>query len=94
MLVLHLKTTASVVSDETALSSRFSSEAILVDFQRPNLRFQRGPRYAQLGRGPRGSEHAPAAFFQGSLNHVHLFRLESSGELNLVSRSCRKRLLW
>jgi hypothetical protein len=36
-------------------------EPVLVDFQRFNLRFQRRPRYAQLGRGPRRSKHTPAA---------------------------------
>jgi hypothetical protein len=30
-------------------------EAILVDFQRPDLRFQRRPRYSQLDRGAGGS---------------------------------------
>jgi hypothetical protein len=64
--------------------SRLSPEAILVDFQRPNLRFQCGPRYAQLGRSPRGSEYLPAAFFQGGLNHFLLLRQESSGKLRLV----------
>jgi len=40
-----------------------SPEAILIDFQRLNLRFQRGPRDAQLGRSPLGSEYPPATFF-------------------------------
>ena len=82
MLVLHLQGTASVVSDEKALSSRLSSEAILVDFQRPNLRFQRGPRDAQLGRSPLGSEYPAATLFQGGLNHVLLLHQESARELS------------
>jgi hypothetical protein len=44
-------------------SFRRSPEAMLVDFQRPNLRFQRGPRDAQLGRSLLGSEYPAATFF-------------------------------
>src|SRR5258708_14411929 len=64
--------------DESS-SVRQSPKAILVDFQRPNLRFERGPRDAELGRSPLGSEYPAAAFFQGGLNHVLLLRQEFSG---------------
>src|SRR6266566_791422 len=67
---------------------RQSPEAVLIDFRRPNLRFQRGPRDAQLGRSPLGSEYPAATFFQGGLNHVLLLLLESSREINLVFRFC------
>ena len=40
---------------------RQSPEAILVNFQRLNLRFQGRPRYAQLSRSPDGSKHASTA---------------------------------
>src|ERR1700675_2813520 len=70
-------------------------EAILVDFQRTNLRFQRGSRYAQLGGRPVRSEYAAPAFLQGGLNHVLLLRHQSPRELNWVLGFCgRKRLLW
>jgi tetratricopeptide (TPR) repeat protein len=49
-----------------------SPKAILVDFQRPNLRFQCRPRYPQLDRSPRGSRYAPTGIFQSSPNHVLL----------------------
>src|SRR5260370_18584622 len=60
-----------------ASSSRLSPEPVLIDFQRPNLRFQRGPRDAQLGRSPRGSKYPTATFFQGGLDHVLLLHEES-----------------
>src|SRR5271154_1514688 len=74
-------------------SSRNSPEALLVDFQGSNLRFQRGSRYAQLGGRPGGSEHAAAALFQGRLNHAFLLGVEGLRELGGISRMCEKRLL-
>src|SRR5882724_8008133 len=76
------------------LSNSSNLETILVNFQRPNLRFQRGPRYPQLGRSPLGSEYPAATFFQGSLNHVPLLHEESPRELNLLFRLwCQRRRL-
>src|SRR5580658_3876178 len=66
---------------------------MLVDFQGANLRFQRGTRDAQLGGGPCGSEDAPAALFQGRLNHAFLLRLKGLRELGGISRRRRRRLL-
>jgi hypothetical protein len=44
-------------------SLRQSPKAVLIDFQRFNLRFQRRPWYAQLPRGPCGSKYTPSACF-------------------------------
>jgi len=74
--------------------SRLNLEEILVDLQRADLRFQRGPRDAQLGRSSPGSEYPAATFFQGGLNHFLLLCQESFGKLRLVFRFCQKRLLW
>ena len=69
-------------------------EAILVDFQRPNLRFECRPRYAQIASGPLGTEHATAAFLQGRLNHALFLRRDSSREFDLVFRLVRILLHW
>jgi hypothetical protein len=61
-------------------------EAILVDFQGPNLRFERRSRDAQRDRGSRGSRHTAAGIFQCSLDHVVFLQEESPRELNLVFR--------
>src|SRR5438445_8626933 len=47
---------------------------------RSNLRFQGGPRDAQLGCSARGSRHTATGIFQGSLNHVLLLHEESPRE--------------
>jgi len=88
--VLEKKTPADRNTSRELEPSNFrqSPEAVLIDFRRPNLRFQRGPRDAQLGRSPLGSEYPAATFFQGGLNHVLLLLLESSREINLVFRFC------
>src|SRR5256884_7594598 len=72
--VLEKKTPADRNTSRELEPSNFrqSPEAVLIDFRRPNLRFQRGPRDAQLGRSPLGSEYPAATFFQGGLNHVLL----------------------
>src|SRR5580704_7069761 len=41
---------------------------MLVDFQCPDLRFQRGSRNAEFSSGARGPVYASSAFAQGSLN--------------------------
>src|SRR6266436_8685841 len=69
-------------------------EAILVDSERTNLRFQRRPRYAQLGRRAVGSEYSAAAFFECSLYHLLFLREKSARELNFFPRFRGKRLLW
>jgi hypothetical protein len=58
-------------------------EAILVDFQRPNLGFQRRPGDAQLDRSPR---HTAPGIFQCSLDHVLFLQDESPRELDLLFR--------
>ena len=76
--------------DQRRLSFRVYLESVLVDFEGPNLRFQRGPRYAQVGRGPSGSEHAPAGFFQSGLNQALFLREEFSRELDFDSLDQKK----
>src|SRR6266567_2769058 len=63
--VLEKKTPADRNTSRELEPSNFrqSPEAVLIDFQRLNLRFQRRPRYAQFGRGPCGSKHTPTASF-------------------------------
>src|SRR5258708_2702739 len=67
-------------------SSRDLPETILVDSQRPHLRFQRRSRYSQLAWSPCGSRNAPTGIFQGTINHVLLLHEESPRELNLLFR--------
>src|SRR6266403_4030721 len=63
---------------DRSLSNSSNLETILVNFQRPNLRFQRRPWDAQLDRSARASRYAPTGIFQGSLNHVLLLHQESA----------------
>src|ERR1700751_4047661 len=67
-------------------SPRIDPKAILVDFQRPNLRFEGRPWYPQLDRSPCGSRHPATGIFQYRLDHVLLFPEESLRELNLLFR--------
>src|SRR5260370_2425711 len=68
-----------------------SFEAILVDLQRPDLRFQRGSWYPKLGSGAGGSVHPSSAFAQRSLNDCFLLRGRLLKEARLrVQRCCRR----
>jgi len=66
--VLEKKTPADRNTSRELEPSNFrqSPEAVLIDFRRPNLRFQRGPRDAQLGRSPLGPNIRPRLSFRAA----------------------------
>src|SRR5271165_5645641 len=66
-------------------------EAMLVDFQCPDLRFQRGSRNAEFGSGTRGPVYASTAFAQGSFNDGLLLFWRPIEEAGLDLRDCGRR---
>src|SRR5258708_17595702 len=69
-----------------------SGEAILIDLQRPDLRFQGGTRYTQLHSRTGGSVYSSSAFAQRSLNDCFLRRRNRLRESKSPVQLSRKEL--
>jgi hypothetical protein len=73
------------------LGTRSHAKAALVDSQRANTRFERGPRDSEVGGRARGAVDTPARCAQGFLDHRLLLRGESARQLErAVGRSSRR----
>src|ERR1700722_18115503 len=68
------------------------AKVALVDPERPNLRFERGPWNPESCRGPGGPKQAPTTRAQGILDDGLLVRGECSGQAEIAfdRRGCRQ----
>src|SRR5580704_6465588 len=83
----------AICGSQELLSSRNSLEAILVDLERPNLRFQRRARDPQLHGSARRPEDLSLAFSQGCFDNFLLLGCYLFSEIELALGLALRQLL-